>query len=149
MTQLSESMLESNPVAPLIDAGVLVRCIDACVACAQACVACADACLGEGDVTHLARCIRLDADCADVCGATARVLSRHQHPDLESLRKLVEACALISQRCAEECEQHEAMHAHCKVCAAACRTCLKACGEVLRHLAHAAVPTPSERPRHH
>jgi hypothetical protein len=148
MTQLSESMLESSPVAPLIDAGVLARCVDECVACAQACVACADACLGSPDVKRLGRCIRLDADCADVCDATARVLSRSQHPDLESMRKLVEACALIAQRCAEECEEHQAMHEHCKVCATACRTCLKACGEVLRHLAHAPEGT-SERPRHH
>jgi hypothetical protein len=45
---------------------------------------CADACLGEEKVEMLRRCIRLNLDCADVCNATGRMLSRQQEPDLES-----------------------------------------------------------------
>jgi hypothetical protein len=147
MSQTSESMIETNPSRPLIDVQVLVRCIDACFACVQSCVSCADACVGAAE-PDLGRCIRLNADCADVCGATGRVLSRSHHPDLEAMRKLVEACALICHRCAEECEQHQHRHGHCRMCAEACRTCLEACGAVLRHLAHAPMPPPSERPHH-
>jgi hypothetical protein len=148
MTHVSEDLLESNPATPLIEPGALARLIDQCFDCAQACVACADACLGEADPRPLSRCIRLDTDCADICVVTGRILSRNQHPDLDVVRKQVEACAIICQRCAEECEQHQAHHEHCRLCAAACRECLEACGQALRHLAHAAVPYPSARPRH-
>ena len=37
---------------------------------------CADDCLSEDDHADLVRCIRLDLDCADVCDATGRILTR-------------------------------------------------------------------------
>lgn len=77
-------MLAAYPAYPAypadlggVDRDKLARCIEECVACAQACTACADACLSEEMVAELTKCIRTDADCADICAATAAVLSRH------------------------------------------------------------------------
>jgi hypothetical protein len=147
MSHVSEELLESNPATPVIEPGALARCIDLCFDCAQACVACSDACLSEPDPRRLLRCVRLTTDCADICVVTGRVLSRSMFPDLDLIRKQIEACAIACHRCAEECEQHQAHHEHCRVCGATCRECLEACGQALRHLAHAAVPFPSARPR--
>ena len=67
-------MLESHPQAAASEA--LGRCVAACAICSQSCTSCADACLAEESVGELRRCIRLTLDCADVCVATGRVLSR-------------------------------------------------------------------------
>jgi len=67
-------MLESHPQATANEA--LARCIEQCFACALTCTSCADACLGEDQVQELVRCIRLTLDCADVCDATGRVVTR-------------------------------------------------------------------------
>ncbi|QGQ20854.1 four-helix bundle copper-binding protein [Cellulomonas sp. JZ18] len=109
--------------------------MEACLECAQTCTACADACLGEEHVADLRACIRLDADCADVCAATAAVLSRQTDPDLKLVAALLEACATACGQCAEECEQHAGMHEHCRVCAQACRRCEAACRALLASMA--------------
>src|SRR5687768_1385280 len=70
-------MLETYPLSINLDRTKLAATIDAVSACAQACTACADACLSEQMVAELTKCIRTDLDCADICAATARVLSRH------------------------------------------------------------------------
>ena len=44
------------------------------------------ACLGESDVLELVRCVRLNLDCADVCDATAGVVTRQTEPDLGVVR---------------------------------------------------------------
>ena len=135
--QYAEQMLEATPHQPQFEPKVLVRCIDGCFSCAQACTFCADACLGEEAVTHLARCIRLNLDCADVCEITGRVLSRQFAIDVELAHALIEACAKACGRCADECERHaEAMGMeHCRVCAEACRTCEQACNDLLGSVA--------------
>src|SRR5215218_1566695 len=73
---VAADMLRTSPSRIGYDAGDLAPCIEACFACAQTCTACADACLGEQDIQMLARCIRLDLDCADICSATGSILSR-------------------------------------------------------------------------
>ncbi|NYG54648.1 four-helix bundle copper-binding protein [Nocardioides perillae] len=131
-------MIRSHPAAAGgglgLDPQVLADCIDACTTCAQACTACADACLGEEMVAELRRCIRTDLDCADVCDATGRVLSRLTPGDLGLVRSLVQACADACRACGDECEQHAGMHEHCRVCAEACRRCEAACRRVLEAL---------------
>jgi hypothetical protein len=111
-----------------------VDCIAACVECAAACVACADACLLEQNVAALRRCIRLNQDCADLCAATARVLSRLSDGDIRALRHQLEACALICATCGAECRQHAQHHEHCKVCADVCRRCEEQCRKAVRTL---------------
>jgi hypothetical protein len=125
------TMLRSTPSTPDLDPDALARCIDACFECAQTCVACADACLAEDMVAELRRCIRLNLDCADVCAATGRVLSRQTEYDASITVTLLEACAQACQSCGTECDQHAAMHDHCRVCAEACRRCQAACNDLL------------------
>lgn len=89
--------------------------------CLAACEHCADACLAESNVSSLVKCIRLDRDCADICGITLRFVSRGS----EQAASIVEICAEICRKCAEECEKHD--HDHCRECAEACRECEEAC----------------------
>jgi hypothetical protein len=122
-------MLETHPRATANEA--LVRCIDECFACAQTCTSCADACLAEEQVQELLRCIRLNLDCADVCDATGRVLTRQTTFEPQLARNMLEACAEACRVCGEECERHGGHHEHCRVCAEACRRCQQACEDLL------------------
>lgn len=124
-------MLESYPAEINLDRGKLAAAIDALTACAEACTSCADACLSEDSVAELTKCIRTDLDCADICGATARVLSRHTGYDANVSRALLEACAVACKACGDECEGHATMHEHCRICAEACRACEAACRDLL------------------
>jgi hypothetical protein len=117
-----------------IDKDALARCIDACYACGQACTACGDACLSEEMVADLTKCIRTDLDCADICDATGRVLSRHTGYDASLTRAVLQACATACQTCGDECDQHADMHEHCRICAEACRACEQACNDLINSL---------------
>jgi hypothetical protein len=97
----------------------------------KACTACADADLSERRVTELITCIRLCLDCADVCTATARVVSRRPAYDTGATRRLLKACVAMCRHCGDECERHAGMHEHCRVCAEACRRGEHACDELL------------------
>lgn len=101
-------------------------CIDACVRCAQECEHCATACLGERDAASLANCIRLDADCAEMCWGVASFMSRGSEfaPDLCGM------CAEICDVCAAECQKHASRMDHCRVCAEVCRNCAEECRQV-------------------
>lgn len=127
----AKPMLDAHPREFPLDADLLVRAIEALGDCAQACGACADACLSEDGVAELGKCIRLDLDCADVCAATLRVLSRQHEYDANVSRVLLEACRTVCRACGEECEGHASMHEHCRVCAEACRACEQACDQLL------------------
>lgn len=131
MTTTTMPMLESYPAEINLDRGKLAAAIDALIACAEACTACADACLSESSVAELTKCIRTDLDCADICNATARVLSRHTGYDANISRALLEACAMVCKSCGDECEAHANMHEHCRICAEACRACEASCRDLL------------------
>jgi Domain of Unknown Function (DUF326) len=105
----------------------LVATIEALFDCAQTCTTCADASLAEDSVVALREVIRRDLDCADVCTATGRIVSRRAGSDAPGLKPLLEVCAEICRACAEECERHSE-HVHCRVCAEVCRRCEQACG---------------------
>jgi len=124
-------MLETYPKSINLDRATLAAAIDTLIACGQACTACADACLSEDTVAELAKCIRTNLDCADICAVTARVLSRHTGYDATISRALLEACATACKACGDECERHARMHEHCRVCADACRACERACRDLL------------------
>lgn len=127
----SAEMMESYPAEINLDRQLLARAVDALVECAQACTACADACLSEEMVAELRKCIRTDLDCADICAATANVLSRHTGYDANITRAQLQACVAACKSCGDECERHAEMHEHCRVCADACRRCEEACKELL------------------
>jgi hypothetical protein len=117
-----------------LDVASLSEAITACLECHAICVMCADACAAEPHATMLARCIRLNGDCADLCEAVARVLGKIGTPHPPTMRTLVEACIETCQACAIECHKHEAEHDHCRICAEACERCAAACQHVLNVL---------------
>ena len=127
----AKQMLDTYPRDFSVDAQVLAATIDALSDCAQACTACADGCLSEQHVADLIKCIRLNLDCADICTATLRVLSRQTEYDAYLTRSQLEACVAACKSCGDECERHAQMHEHCRVCAQACRRCEQACNELL------------------
>ena len=102
----AQRMAQMNPSTPGFDLAALTACIEACIDRAQACTACADACLGEQDTQMLARCIRLDLDCADLCNATGKIPSRQAASDPAMLRAARQACARACKLCGDECAQH-------------------------------------------
>ena len=114
-----------------VDASVLAVTIEAMNDCAQACTADADADLGDSELANMIACVRLCLDCADVCTATARVVSRQTAHEPAVLRPLLQACAAICARCGDECEKHADMHPHCRICQDACRRCEQACRDLL------------------
>lgn len=69
----------------------------------------------------MAKCIRLDMECAAICYATAELMS------LESERTtdICAICAEMCEACALECATHP--QDHCQACAEACRRCAEAC----------------------
>jgi hypothetical protein len=127
MSRVAE-ILETHPQATADEA--LARYIEACFECVVACTSCADADLAEAEVKELVLCIRLCLDCADVCDATGRVLTR-QSSEPQLTRTLLETCLQACGLCAEECERHAHHHEHCRVCAESCRRCERACVDLL------------------
>jgi hypothetical protein len=111
---------------------VLVKCLE----CQTVCSMCADACTAAAanEGAPLRQCIRLNQDCADLCVAVARWLSRGGKPDTTALRDLLEACVNICSSCAAECHKHAEAHPHCGICAAACERCARACRAALEEL---------------
>ena len=93
--------------------------------CAWTCNVCSIACMNEKNAKDLARCIRLDLDCAEIC----RTISVLAERSSESLNIIVPVCAVMCNRCAEECEKHMHME-HCRSCAEVCRQCALACQQM-------------------
>jgi hypothetical protein len=124
-------MLDAYPRDLNLDARMLTATLDALIECAQACTSDADADLSERNVAELVKCVRLCMDCADVCAATVRVISRQTDYDANLTRPLLEACAATCTSCGDECERHAQMHEHCRMCAEACRRCERACRDLL------------------
>jgi hypothetical protein len=133
--QTVSEMVKTNPQSPVMSADALIQCIETCILCEQTCSSCADACLGEDDPKQLARCIRVNLDCADVCNATARMLSRQLHSDRTLLTQQVALCAIACALCAAACERHAAEFEHCRVCAVMCRRTEHECREAIVSLA--------------
>ena len=130
MTSVIE-MLERYPRSLGIDTQLLAKTLDALSDCASTCVLCADACLAEDDLAGLVKCVNLNLDCADVCSATSRVLSRRTEHDPNVARPVLTACIAVCKSCADECGRHAPHMPHCATCAESCRACEQACRELL------------------
>ncbi len=100
-------------------------CIAACYECAVECSHCGSECLNEQDSKALARCIKLDQDCAAICFLAIAAMARGS----EFAKQICDLCAKICTACAEECEKHSHME-HCKKCAEACRKCAAECSKM-------------------
>lgn len=125
-----DAMVRTHPGAQNVSQ-VLIDCLKACHACETACITCADACLSEKDVSALVRCIRLNQDCAAVCGALGDVIARPGLTDRNLQDTLLRACIAACAACAAECERHAPHMEHCRHCADACRECEEACNRML------------------
>ena len=131
---VSQRALVAHPAAPDIlsdERSAEGKCIDAALECAQACTSGADACLEEAAVADLVGCLRAQQNCADVCSATASVVSRLGSPTDSSWRALLEACRESCRVCAEHCRRHAEVYDHCLISAEACERCERACDELL------------------
>ena len=85
----------------------------------------------------------LEGVCADICDATARVLSRPGQRDHLTIRDLLVTCVRSCTACAEECDRHAEHHRHCAICAEACRACVRACAVLLENESLQAPGIPS------
>lgn len=130
----ARQMLDAYPRDFNVDAQTLASTIEILDDCANACTQCADACLSGRDLAALAKCIRLNLDCADICTTTGRVVSRQTEYDANVTRPLLEACIAVCASCADECERHASME-HCRICAERCRECEQACQALLARIA--------------
>jgi hypothetical protein len=126
-----QRMFRSHPKPVATSGDVAAKAVEACFECVQSCTVCADACLYERDTRELVQCIRLNEDCADLCGVTGRVLCRPGHTDAPMLRAQLEACIRACRACADECERHARHMEHCRICADACKRCAEACERML------------------
>jgi hypothetical protein len=127
-------MMRTYPADITVDRWLMTSAVEALNECAEACTACADSCLSEEELDPLRKCIRTNLDCADICAATARVLSRHTGYDANISMTLLGACIQACQSCADECGQHADMHEHCRICADACRRCEQTCMNLLNDM---------------
>lgn len=135
-----EMMLRSHPRSEPQRVTDYAETLKALSTCAEICTACADACLGETEhLEMLRRCITTDLDCADVCHATARVLTRQTEAPFEVVEALLHACVVACQTCADECETHGEAHDHCRICAETCRYCQERCNALLGSLSSAGI----------
>ena len=130
MTDTRE-MLDASPTGVPLGVAAVAAAIDACLDCLQSCTSCADADLVEEDVGDLSTCSALCLTCADVCGVTARVLSRPAREDTVVVYRLLQACVRTCTSSAEECHRHAAHHRHCAICERVCRACIDACTTLL------------------
>lgn len=93
------------------------------VECQAMCKYCFNACLEEENVAMMTRCIKLDVECAEICGLTSSSISYEGDFSREILAICINACEM----CAAECRRHDKLH--CIECAKACEECAKACRE--------------------
>jgi len=127
-----EMMLRSHPHSDAQRVMEYAETLKALSTCAENCTACADACLAENEhLERLRRCITTDLDCANVCHATARVLTRQTEAPHQLIEALLHACVIACQTCADECETHSEAHDHCRICAETCRYCQERCNALL------------------
>jgi len=130
---LLEEIIKAHPYPPIIEIEALVSGIKTINGCAKICTICADACVGEKD-PELTRCIRLNLDCADICGTTANLLSRQTKTDKVILCEQLKACAEACNKCGLECEMHAEKYEHCRICAEICFGCENTCNDLLEEL---------------
>jgi len=130
-----QEIMKTHPRKPMFDPQKLLSAITEIGSCAQVCNTCADACLNEKNVQSLAGCIRLNLDCADICTATAAMLSRLTQAPMEHIRMQLKACVKACEECGAECDKHASHHEHCSVCSKSCRSCVSACNELLSAMA--------------
>lgn len=103
-------------------------CAAACADCQRSCDSCAAHCLSmvaDGHKDHR-QTLQTCLDCADICAAADRIVSR-SGPFSDAICR---ACAEACDRCAKACEQFPDDE-HMAKCAKECRKCQRACEEMI------------------
>jgi hypothetical protein len=131
MNDIAAMLLAYPGPTPVVDQDAFVRCVEECQNLVSTCTACADACLAESDRADLVRCAAAALDCADIAGATLRVVSRHAGYDATVVQALLGTCIEACRWCYDQCRKHALEHEHCRICADACHRCGHACRELL------------------
>jgi hypothetical protein len=103
----------------------LDACVDLCQSAHRACVETMLYCLGRGGAYADADHIRLLADCADICQATADFMLR-ESPLHGSVCAV---CAEVCDQCAVECDAF-ADNGRLEHCAQLCRQCAATCEQM-------------------
>lgn len=93
--------------------------------CQAMCNFCLDSCLKEEDVAMMKKCIKLDKECAEICGLTLSLVASNS----PYTKEILSLCAKACRECADECKKHD--HPHCQDCARACGQCTVACSEYI------------------
>ncbi len=118
----TRQIIECHPAGyGLLDRKKLEAAILGLYESAQAATACADGCLNEGMIKEMTACVRSCQDAADVCEATAKVLSRYTEFNVDVVRPVLEAAIAVLAACGHECARHASMHMHCRLCSETCR----------------------------
>lgn len=116
------------------------ECAKANADCQRECDSCALHCaemLARGHQDHYTT-LRACLDCADLCSAAAKIMSRSGPFSAE----ICDACAEACRRCGDACKQHPD-DPRMKDCAEHCQHCEKSC----REMARTARQTPNLQPR--
>ena len=103
-------------------------CIDNCLACEQLCLETRSWCESAGGALARDDFLGLLALCAEACSASARAMQDGS----DAYVFLCEACAQLSQRCAEALGAMSAGEPRLRACAAACANCARCCAEMAR-----------------
>jgi len=74
----------------------------------------------------MARCIRLDRECADICSLAAKAMQSNS----PLVKEICLLCADICEKCGEECKKHS-HHEHCLQCAESCFKCAEFCRKMV------------------
>jgi len=106
------------------------ECAKACSDCQRECDSCAAHCAdmmarsqGQNHQTTLRTCL----DCADVCSAASKIVSRSGPFSAD----ICETCADACKRCGEACRQHQG-DSRMQACAEQCQRCEQACRNMVR-----------------
>lgn len=103
-------------------------CLKACSDCAKECNETFHHCytmVAEGKKEH-AKALHLASDCAEFCGLSASMISKHSPMMVHACAACAEAC----KACAAECDKFDSEQM--KDCAKACRACEKSCREMVQ-----------------
>ena len=104
-------------------------CLKSCTDCAKECNETFHHCtkmVAEGKKEH-AKALSLASDCAEFCGLSVSMISKHSPMMVHSCL----ACAEVCKACAAECDKFADMP-QMKACAKACRECEKSCREMVK-----------------
>lgn len=101
--------------------------IEALNECSVVCNQCYDDCLQEDTANAMARCIRLERECAEFSAFVAQALARNT----EFSAEYAELCIKICEACGSECDKHAHHMESCRKCAEDCFKCAEECRKLL------------------